>query len=127
MNKKITIAVDFDGTLCTYAFPKIGEQLEKHKKLTNILIRLKKEGHKLILWTNRGDNEKYKSLTEAVEWCKNKGLEFDAINKNIPETELKKISGYSPKIMADYYIDDKVLEFGTEESKDRTLNILKNI
>jgi len=127
MNKKITIAVDFDGTLCTYAFPKIGEQLEKHKKLIDILIRLKTEGHKLILWTNRGDNEKYKSLTEAVEWCKNKGLEFDAINKNLPETELKKISGYSPKIMADYYIDDKVLEFGTEESKDRTLNILKNI
>lgn len=127
MNKKITIAVDFDGTLCTYAFPKIGEQLEKHKQLTEILILLKSEGHKLILWTNRGDNDKYKSLTEAVEWCKSKGLEFDAINKNLPETELKKLSGYSPKIMADYYIDDKVLEFGTEESKDRTLNILRNI
>jgi len=89
MNKKITIAVDFDGTLCSYAFPKIGEQSEKHKQLTDILIRLKLEGHKLILWTNRGDNEKYKSLTEAINWCKSKGLEFDAINKNLPETELK--------------------------------------
>ena len=26
--KKLVIAVDFDGTLCQYAFPKIGEQTQ---------------------------------------------------------------------------------------------------
>lgn len=125
MTKKLTIAVDFDGTLCTYAFPGIGEQTENHKQLMDTLIRLRQNGHKLILWTNRGDNDKYKSLTEAVEWCKNKGLEFDEVNKNLPEKELNKLSGYSPKIMADYYIDDKALSFGNPDSMRSALEVLK--
>ena len=125
MNNVLKIAVDFDGTLCEYGFPGIGEQKSEHKQLMDILIKMRIQGHKLILWTNRGDNEQYKSLTEAVEWCKEKGLEFDAINENLPDQ--KKLSGYSPKIMADYYIDDKVLEFGTTESKIKTLSILSNI
>lgn len=127
MTKKLTIAVDFDGTLCTYAFPGIGEQTENHKQLMDTLIRLRQNGHKLILWTNRGDNDKYKSLTEAVEWCRNKGLEFDEVNKNLPEKELSKLSGYSPKIMADYYIDDKALSFGNPDSMISSLEVLKAI
>jgi hypothetical protein len=125
MNKVLKIAVDFDGTLCEYKFPGIGEQKPEHKQLIDILIKMRNQGHKLILWTNRGDNEQYKSLTEAIDWCKEKGLEFDSVNQNLPDQ--KKLSGYSPKIMADYYIDDKVLEFGTTESKIKTLNILSNI
>ena len=31
MNKKI--AVDFDGTLCEYAFPEIGKQNKEHRTL----------------------------------------------------------------------------------------------
>jgi FMN phosphatase YigB (HAD superfamily) len=83
MNKKFTIAVDFDGTLCQYAFPEIGEQTILQKKLMETLIKLRLNGNKLILWTNRGDNEKFKVLTEAIEWCKEKGLEFDAVNENL--------------------------------------------
>jgi hydroxymethylpyrimidine pyrophosphatase-like HAD family hydrolase len=127
MKNKLTFAVDFDGTLCSYAFPNIGEQTEHQKQLLDLLIKLKEAGHKLILWTNRGDNEEYKSLSEAIEWCKNKGLEFDCINKNLPETEMKKISGYSPKIMADYYIDDKALAFNTSIDMSNTLSFLQNI
>ena len=85
MNKKLTIAIDFDSTLCEYGFPGIGQQKEEHKQLMDILIKMKSQGHKLILWTNRGDNEQYKSLTEAIEWCKEKGLEFDAINSNLSD------------------------------------------
>jgi hypothetical protein len=127
MTKKLIFAVDFDGTLCSYAFPKIGEQHEHHKELMDILISLRKDGHKLILWTNRGDNEQYKSLTEAIEWCRERGLEFDEVNKNVPEKELAKLSGYSPKIMADYYIDDKALSFNSSESAMTVLNLLKNL
>jgi hypothetical protein len=127
MKDKSTIAIDFDGTLCTYAFPNIGKQTEQQKKLITILIGLRNNGHKLILWTNRGDNERYKCLTEAVNWCKEQGLEFDSINKNLPEKEIKKISGYSPKIMADYYIDDKGLEFNTNDSIIRTLEFLETL
>jgi hypothetical protein len=125
MNKILKIAVDFDGTLCEYAFPNIGEQNEQHKQLMKLLIELRNKGHKLILWTNRGDNKQYPVLTEAIEWCKEKGLEFDAINENIPEQI--KLSGPSPKIMADYYIDDKVLEFGDLDSRTRTLNIISKL
>jgi hypothetical protein len=107
MNKKLVIAVDFDGTLCEFAFPKIGNQLPYQKELMDTLIQMREGGHKLILWTNRGDNKKYPVLTEAINWCKEKGLEFDAINQNLPKQ--KKISGYSPKIMADIYIDDKAI------------------
>jgi hypothetical protein len=125
MNKKLTIAVDFDGTLCEYAFPKIGEQNNQQKQLMELLIELRNKGHKLILWTNRGDNEQYPVLTEAIEWCKEKGLEFDAVNKNI--VGQKKLSGPSPKIMADYYIDDKVLEFGDLKSRIKTLDIISKL
>tara|TARA_B100000902_G_C27277391_1_gene899634 strand:- start:580 stop:975 length:396 start_codon:yes stop_codon:yes gene_type:complete len=119
----LRIAVDFDGTLCEYAFPEIGKQTEEHKELLEILIKLKSEGHKIILWTNRGDNDQYKSLTEAVDWCRSKGLEFDAINENLPDQ--KKLSGYSPKIMADYYIDDRALQFGDEDSRRASLSYIK--
>lgn len=125
MEKILKIAVDFDGTLCEYAFPKIGEQNEQHKQLMKLLIEVRSKGHKLILWTNRGDNEQYPVLTEAIEWCKEKGLEFDAINENLPGQ--KKLSGPSPKIMADYYIDDKVLEFRNLESRTRTLDIISKL
>ena len=104
MSKKLRIAVDFDGTLCEFAFPKIGKQTPDKKELMDTLIQMRKEGHKIILWTNRGDNEEYPVLTEAINWCKEKGLEFDAINQNIPGQ--KKLSGPSPKVMADIYIDD---------------------
>jgi hypothetical protein len=121
-NKKLVIAVDFDGTLCEFAFPNIGEQNEEHKRLMSLLIEMRHDGHKLILWTNRGDNEEYPVLTEAINWCKEKGLEFDAVNENLPDQ--KKLSGYSPKIMADYYIDDKALKFGNEHNRKETLALL---
>tara|TARA_R110000796_G_scaffold147143_1_gene263961 strand:+ start:231 stop:569 length:339 start_codon:yes stop_codon:yes gene_type:complete len=98
------IAVDFDGTLCERAFPKIGTQTKDQKRLMEALIQKREHGDKLILWTNRGDNKEYPALSEAIEWCRERGLEFDAINENLPGQ--KKLSGPSPKVMADIYIDD---------------------
>ena len=65
MKKKLTIAVDFDGTLCNYAFPQIGEQSDEHKELISLLKGLRVAGHKLILYTCRGNNQEHLSLTEA--------------------------------------------------------------
>tara|TARA_A100001515_G_scaffold1122_2_gene1032 strand:+ start:145 stop:513 length:369 start_codon:yes stop_codon:yes gene_type:complete len=104
---KKTIAVDFDGTLCEYDFPGIGKQTDDQKKLMEKLIELRLSGHKLILYTCRGDNEKYPCLSDAIKWCKEQGLEFDSINKNIPS--FKKKSGPSPKPVADIYLDDKAI------------------
>jgi histidinol phosphatase-like enzyme len=109
MKKKLVIAVDFDGTLCKTDFPKILTQTKKQKKLLINLKKLKKNGHKLILWTCRGDNKKYPALSEAIEWCEKRGLYFDSINKNIKGQ--KKISGFSPKVIADIYIDDKCINY----------------
>ena len=107
--KKLVIDVDFDGTLCKTQFPKILYQTKKQKELFENLKKLKKKGHKLILWTCRGNNKKYPALSEAINWCKKKGLIFDTVNKNIKGQ--KKISGYSPKVIADIYIDDKCVNY----------------
>jgi hydroxymethylpyrimidine pyrophosphatase-like HAD family hydrolase len=56
------LAIDFDGTLCKDAYPKIGEPNEN---LIAHLIMFKNKGHKLILWTCREE----KDLWEAVQWC----------------------------------------------------------
>ena len=102
--KPLRIAVDFDGTLCQYDFPDIGEPTKDQVDLMNRLIQMREDGHKIILWTNRGDNEHYSSLGDALNWFSARGLDFDAINQNLPGQ--KKLSGPSPKIMADIYIDD---------------------
>ncbi len=97
--RKGIIAVDFDGTLCEDKWPEIGEP---NQKLINDLITAQKVGERLILWTSRfGD-----LLTNAVEWCKEKGLIFDAVNDNLPEI-VEKFGSNSRKIFADTYIDDK--------------------
>ena len=122
--KQLVIAVDFDGTLCEYAFPKIGEQKQHHKELLELLVTMRKNGHKLILWTCRGDNKEYPCLSEAVDWCRKQGLEFDAINENIKGT--KKLSGTSPKVLADYYLDDRSLIFNSQDFIN-SLELLKNL
>ena len=94
-------AVDFDGTLCSYKWPDIGIP---NKPLIYILAEKRKHGHSVILWTCRvGDK-----LKEAVDWCKEQGLEFDAINENIPEIR-KKFDTDSRKIFANVYIDDRAV------------------
>ena len=91
----------FDGTLCESVFPDIGKP---NMALINHLIKRRKQGNKLILWTCRvGDR-----LAEAVEWCKQFGLEFDAVNENLPEM-IELWGGESRKVFADVYIDDKAV------------------
>ena len=56
----------------------------------------------MILWTCRCGED----LTAAVEWCRERGLEFDYINENVPEN-VEKWGNDSRKIFAHEYIDDK--------------------
>lgn len=93
------VAVDFDGTLCVDCFPNIGAP---NLALINTLQEWQLNKTKLILWTCRcGD-----ALNDAVYWCKEHGLYFDAINENVPEI-IEKYGSESRKITADIYIDDK--------------------
>lgn len=102
MNRKYTIyAVDFDGTLCESVFPGIGNP---NTELINHLVKRRKQGNKIILWTCRVGER----LQEAVEWCKGYGLEFDAVNENLPEM-IERLGSDRRKIFADVYIDDKAV------------------
>jgi hydroxymethylpyrimidine pyrophosphatase-like HAD family hydrolase len=92
------IAVDFDGTIVEHAFPLIGK--EKYFAFKT-LIELQKKGWQIILWTCRYGKE----LDEAIDFCRKKGLEFYAVNKNYPE-EIYDTEN-SRKIEADLYIDDR--------------------
>ncbi len=94
----LKIAIDFDGTIVEHEYPKIG----KDKLFAfETLKELQKHGALLILWTIRAGQE----LDEALEYCRNKGIEFYAVNKNYPEEEFE--NSVSRKINADVYIDDK--------------------
>ncbi len=94
----IKIAVDFDGTIVDHEYPEIG----KEKLFAfRTLLELGKEGARLILWTFRTGKE----LEEAVEFCRKRGIEFYAVNKNYPEEIFDET--VSRKINADIFIDDK--------------------
>ena len=96
-------AIDFDGTLCVDNFPEIGKEIPGRIKK---LKRLQEKGHKLILWTCRQNDEHGAHLSNAVMWCANRGLVFDAVNENLPEVQ-KKWGSDTRKVYCDYYIDDK--------------------
>lgn len=97
------IAVDFDGTIVADCFPNIGEELFC---AIETLKKLKENGHKLILWTCREDSPERFYLEEAVHFCMSRGLFFDAINENTPDSPFN-LLGKSRKVYADFYIDDK--------------------
>ena len=101
-SRKYTIyAVDFDGTLCESVWPGIGRP---NTVLIKHLIKRRREGNKVILWTCRCGS----LLEEAVSWCRGFDLEFDAVNENLPEM-IEHFGNDSRKIFADVYIDDKAI------------------
>ena len=106
-------AVDFDGTLANTRFPEI---LGPREKVVATVKMLKASGHKIILWTSRCG----KDLEAAVEWCKEQGIVFDAVNEPLPE-QIAKWNNDTRKIWADAYIDDKAV------SVDQVEHIVDNI
>ena len=96
----MTIAVDFDGTIVEERYPDIGDERPFATETLRMLIRDK---HKLILWTVREGE----LLEEAVNWCKDRGVEFYAVNKEYPEEKEEWNNHFSRKIKADVWIDDR--------------------
>lgn len=96
--KTYTLAIDFDGTLVEDRYPKIGKPI---LFAFDTLKKLQENGHRLILWTYR----KGRALDEAVQFCKNQGIEFYAINMSFPEEKWNPKD--SRKIDADFFIDDR--------------------
>jgi len=99
MDKSKIIAVDFDGTLCENKYPDIGRP---NKDMLHYIKKRKRNGCKIILWTCRNGE----LLDNAVKWCKAHGLEFDAVNENLPEI-IELFGSDTRKIFANLYIDDR--------------------
>lgn len=98
----MTIAVDFDGTIVEHRYPEIGQEVPF---ATETLRMLTRDGHKLILWSVREGS----LLDEAVQWCRERGVEFYAVNKDYPEEKVEYNNHFSRKIKADLFIDDRNL------------------
>lgn len=94
------IATDFDGTIVEDKYPEIGSEKPFATETLRMLIE---QHHRLILWTVREG----RALEEALEWCRGRGVEFYAVNKDYPEEDEAKNQNFSRKIKADYFIDDR--------------------
>ncbi len=95
------IGVDFDGTIVTHEYPKIGKDIPF---AIDTLKRMQNDFHCiLLLWTVREGQE----LDEAVEYCRARGLEFYAVNANYPEKDEREQQ--PRKLKADLFIDDRNL------------------
>lgn len=105
------IAVDFDNTLCETEYPVFCKPIQY---VIDYVLAEKRQGAKLILWTCRTGDD----LAAAVRWCAAHGIEFDAINENLPEV-IAEYGDDCRKIFADEYIDDKAVTLS--EVWDRTV------
>ena len=97
LNTKI-IAIDFDGTIVEDNYPQVGKPM---LFAFETMKRLQKDGYRLVLWTYRSGPK----LNEAVAFCKERGVEFYAVNNSFPNERYN--SKDSRKIGADIFIDDR--------------------
>ena len=108
----IAINIDFDGTVVTHDFPRVGKDIGSQK----VLKKLVEKGHQLILFTMRDDtpdimDEYYqikpgnRYLTDAINWFKNNDIPLYGIQSN--PTQLQWTT--SPKSYAELLIDDTAL------------------
>jgi hypothetical protein len=105
---KLDIIVDFDGTVVTHEFPRVGKDIGA----VPVLKKLVANGHKLILFTMRSERPfmnfngsvRY-VLDEAVEWFVKNDIPLYGVNTN-PE---QKDWTSSPKAFGQLMIDDIAL------------------
>lgn len=96
----LRVAVDFDGTIVENEYPQLGKPM---LFAFETLKELQKRGFVLILWTVRTGE----LLEEAVEFCRQNGVEFYAVNRNHPE---EFPDPETPrKLDVDVFIDDRNL------------------
>ena len=90
------IAIDFDGTIVTHDYPRVGKPIPLAKEVINMLAD---NGHLCFLWTMR---DKY-TLEAAKKYCEDNGIML--CNYNASPDQFSD----SPKQYATIYIDDAAL------------------
>lgn len=106
ITKKLVIGIDFDGTVVRHEYPKIGKDIGA----IPVLKKLINAGHKLILITMRDES----SLGEAVDYLTGNGVTLWGVNKNPSQHYWTS----SPKIYANWYIDDAAIGIPCIYDKD---------
>lgn len=112
----MVIAVDFDGTVVSHEYPKVGRDIGA----VPVLRALIENGHKIILLTMRDhqihmtpelatrDGEikltDHDCLQEAIDWFKERNIALWGINENPDQNWTN-----SRKVYANLYIDDTAL------------------
>lgn len=96
----MTIAIDFDGTIVEHKYPQIGKEIPF---AIATLKRLQDDGHRLILWSCREG----RLLEDAIAFCRERGVEFFAVNSNYPDEDVDADAIRSRKLKADMFIDDR--------------------
>ena len=109
------ILLDFDGT-CTWQLSEPGYALEDPPRVCEVLNKLIRNGHKLILWTSRNDSldnpynyydigepREETSLDEAIRWFRERNILLSGVNGYYGEEQ---IIGTSRKLYGDLLIDD---------------------
>lgn len=115
-NYKKVIAIDFDGCICTAAWPEIGEP---NWDVINRAKAEKDAGAELILWTCREGE----LLEAALKACYSWGLTFDAVNDNTPR--MVELYGKNPrKVSAAEYWDDHAV---TMPEKTRWISVKERL
>lgn len=120
-NRYRIIGVDFDGTLAISrgTYPRITGEITE---VIDYITEEQAKGAYVILITMREGKE----LEDAVAWCKERGLIFDAVNDNLDF--MKEFFHNNPrKIFCNEYIDDTNfggIDFILQEIRKKRRNIL---
>ena len=91
--KKLTIAIDLDGTICTEERTFDKSLAEPLPGSIEKLQKLHKEGHTIIIWTARG----WDQFRMTEHWLQKYSIPFDALLMGKP--------------IVDLWIDDRAIKF----------------
>lgn len=112
--KELIFAIDFDGTMVEHQYPCVGKDVPG---AVHVMHKIMEAGHHIILYTMRDNINKVPEwpepnncaeadtvLQQAINWCKDRGIELLDVNNN-PRATFSK----SRKVYANVYIDDAAL------------------
>jgi len=106
IENKLVIAIDFDGTIVSHAYPKIGELYKYAKESINWLYDSGR--FYIIIWSCRAGQDE----VDMIEFLNEKGIKYHAINENCQEFLTKceaEKCGTPRKIYYDILVDDRSL------------------
>lgn len=107
------IAVDFDGTICTFKYPHMGRPIPGAREF---LHDLHERGLKIVIWSSRmsgafrSPEERTEMAREMTNWLRRNAMPFDEIDM-----------GNTGKRLALAYVDDRGVAAGMDTPWEHVL------